>query len=91
MKLGLSIEQIPAIGTMSTDEAKAFAAAILDSATPNRNQEEFTLDDKVKLNRLRYNVQSKNSSKAIMNMFYEILLSGEGMSVNGSKWKKHYG
>jgi uncharacterized protein YxjI len=86
MKLNLTAEKISEMNGMNFNDAVQFALSIIDSA--HKNSVDVT--DKMKIVRLKYNISTKKNTVQLMKMFYDIMLSGEGHAVKGSKWKKHY-
>ena len=86
MKLDLNAEKIAEIAKMSFSDAVKASLQILDSA--HKNSLDST--DKMKIVRLKLNIQSKKNVTQLVKMFYDILLSGEGLAVRNSKWKKQY-
>lgn len=88
MRLNITAEQIQTIQSMTLAEAKEYALQILDN--PSNHEKAVRAKDPQKFVRLRLNVMSKNSVNAIVKMFYDMYLAGEGLGVAGSKWKRHY-
>ena len=84
MKLDINAEKIAEMGKMHFEDALKFAIQIVDSA---KNVDET---DKMKIVRLKQNISTKKNTIQLMKMFYDIMLSGEGHGVKGSKWKKQY-
>lgn len=87
MKLNLNADKIAEMGKMSFNDAVKFSLEIIDSA--HKNSVDAT--DKMKIVRLKHNISTKKNTIQLMKMFYDIMLSGEGHAVKGSKWKKQYG
>ena len=87
MKLNLNADKIAQMNGMNFNDAVQFALSIIDSA--HKNSVDST--DKMKIVRLKYNISTKKNTVQLMKMFYDIMLSGEGHAVKGSKWKKQYG
>jgi hypothetical protein len=86
MKLNLTPEKIEQIGRMPFPEAVKFSLSIIESA----HETSIRKTDPMKMVRLRLNIAKKRNSVELMKMFYDILLSGEGHAVKGSKWKNQY-
>ena len=88
MKLNLSAEQIASIQYMDLEAAKKFA---LDALEKHSTHDKAVKEkDPMKFVRLRQNIVSKRNTADIVKMFYDMYLAGEGMSVKGSKWQRHY-
>lgn len=88
MKLNITTEQIESMQYMSLADAKEYALQILDA--PITHKKAVCAKDPQKYVRLRLNVMSKRNVSDIVKMFYDMYLAGEGLSVMGSKWKRHY-
>jgi len=88
MKLNLTPEMIASIQYMTLPDAQNYAMQILHDHSEHKNA--VKKNDGQKFVRLEYNIKSKKSSIAIMKMFYDMYLSGDGLGVVGSKWKRHY-
>jgi len=88
MKLNITAEEIATIQTMSLAVAREYALTILDNHSTH--EKAVREKDPMKFVRLRQNIMGKQSAAAIMKMFYDMYLAGEGLGVKGSKWKRHY-
>lgn len=85
MKLNLSPANIHQMSVMPFNDAVKYALTIIDSADIKNSV------DEMKLARFRQNISSKRNTMQLTKMFYDIILSGEGLGVSNSAWSKQYG
>jgi|DEB0MinimDraft_3_1074331.scaffolds.fasta_scaffold10075_5 hypothetical protein len=75
---------IKEVEKLSLDEAKKVALEKIDSL-PNR-----TINQKLRNNRLREDINSYTSMTQVIGTLYRLQLANEGMHVTGSKWQEKY-
>jgi hypothetical protein len=72
------------IPRMPVSEARKIALDLVEGIA------EKSMKQKLKKNRLKYDLQTARNSAAICGILYRIKLSFEGIGVVGSEWQQHY-
>jgi len=84
MAIQFEQEILNEIPGMRLEEAKAVALELVEGIT------EKTMKQKIKKNRLKYDIRTAQTSDMICGILYRVKLSFEGIGVVGSKWQEHY-
>ena len=78
------LDVLNVLDKLSLNEAKSKALEII-STFPTKNVRQIA-----SVNRLKYDIETSNTSKYVCESMWRSYLASQGMRVTGSDWDKHY-
>ena len=76
----MNIETLQNLDKMGLDQSRVEAVKMISPKTKPRV-----------LDRLKYDISKAPSSAEVSRIMWQVYMSGTGLGIVGSAWKKHYG